>query len=84
MDKRFIFRYRTVGVRRGRRRNGRAHLMDMVRDLVKPGPGRKYRIRGEARAKAFVRRLESPAPHCREKPLNVEDCAPDMFRGTGG
>ena len=84
MDKRFIFRYRTFGVRRGRRRNGRAHLMDMVRDLVKPGPGLKDRTIGEARAKAFVRRLESPGPHCREKPLNVDGCAPVPQTDTGG
>ena len=83
MDKRFIFRYRTVGVKRGRRGNGRARLMDMARDLMKLGPGIKYRARGEVRAKAFVRRLESPAPHCREKPLNVDDCAPVPQTDTG-
>src|SRR5438552_2396165 len=83
MDKRFIFRYRSIGVRRGRRGNGRAHLMDMVRDLVKPGPGLNHRTRGEARAKAFARRLESPVPHCLEKPLNVDDCAPVPQTDTG-
>ncbi len=53
MDKRFIFRYRTIGVMRGRRRNGRAHLLDMVRDLVKPGPGGKspgLKVRPEPRS----------------------------------
>jgi hypothetical protein len=83
MDKRFIFRYRTVGVKRGRRRNGRAHLLDMVRDLVKPGPGINDRAIGEARAKAPERELESPAPHCLEKPLNVDDCAPVPQTDTG-
>jgi hypothetical protein len=57
MDKRFIFRYRSIGVKRGRRGNGRAHLMDMVRDLVKLGPGIKYRAKSEVRAKACVSRL---------------------------
>ncbi len=55
----------------------------MVRDPAKPGPGVKHRTRGEAGAKGCASSLESPGPHCLEKPLSVEDCAPVPQTDTG-
>jgi hypothetical protein len=48
------------------------------------GAGREVPPRsGEARAKAPAGELESPGPHCREKPLSAEGRVPVPQTDTG-
>ena len=84
MDKRFIFRSHPIGAMGGRRWADTSAPSGHGACPAVARPGREIpRVTVRVGPRPALRRLESSAPNCREKPLRVEDRVPVPQTDTG-